>query len=67
MFVMYAVFMVVPFILENENKSLTHIFIIEFGDIPAIFFMFYTIDRFGRLPTLIVSNTILVIILASIW
>lgn len=67
MFTMLSILTVIPFILDDENKSLSHLYILDFGELPAIFLMLYTIDNYGRLSTLIFSTTILLLILASIW
>ncbi|CAK62871.1 unnamed protein product (macronuclear) [Paramecium tetraurelia] len=67
MFTMLAIFNILPFILDDENKSLLHLYIVDIGEIPAIFLMLYSIDTFGRLSTLLLSTTLLIIILFSIW
>ncbi|CAD8201370.1 unnamed protein product [Paramecium pentaurelia] len=67
MFAMMAIFNILPFILDDENKSLLHLYIVDIGEIPALFVMLYSIDKFGRLPTLLFSTTVLILILFSIW
>lgn len=44
MFTMLSILTVIPFILDDENKSLSHLYVVDIGELPAIFLMFYTID-----------------------
>ncbi|CAK59584.1 unnamed protein product (macronuclear) [Paramecium tetraurelia] len=67
MFAMMAIFNILPFILDDENKTLLHLYILDIGEIPAIFVMLYSIDKFGRLSTLLFSTSVLTLILFSTW
>lgn len=55
------------FLLDEENKSLLHFFIIELADFPAIFAMISTVDKLGRLNILTASTLINALLQVAIF
>lgn len=67
MIVFSGIYLLIPFILSDENRSLLDLFYTVIVEIPAIILVYYYIDEFGRKPIVLIGSFISSIFLFVIW
>ena len=68
-FVFAGIYLIVPFILDKENKSLLDLFWTTISEIPAVFLVLYLIDfpSIGRVKIITMGILASAVCLAVIW
>ena len=67
MIVFSGIYLLIPFILSDENKTLLDLFYTVIVEIPAIIIVYYYIDELGRKPIVLIGSVISSICLFVIW
>ena len=67
MIVFSGIYLLIPFILSDENKTLLDLFYTVIVEIPAIVIVYYYIDELGRKPIVLIGSVISSICLLVIW
>ena len=67
MIVFSGIYLLIPFILSDENKTFLDLFYTVIVEIPAIVIVYYYIDDFGRKPIVLIGSVISSLCLFVIW
>ena len=67
MIVFSGIYLLIPFILSDENKTFLDLFYTVIVEIPAIIIVYYYIDDFGRKPIVLIGSVISSLCLFVIW
>lgn len=62
-----GVFLILPFVMDDASKGIIDIFYTIVVEIPAVLFVYFFIDYWGRVPIGVLSSFINIFAVLAIW